>query len=117
MKIIDERFALLYISRTEPASVIIIPPRAFYASGDGSVSPVARLEDCVSYPDIVGTMFLRVPAGARIGAVGMSGAVSISRLGEDGEVNYGQVSVNGADSSEMYTVTDPVNPGEVYKLP
>lgn len=116
MKIVDERFALLYVSRTQPASIIVIPPHALRAATDESDHAFARLEDCTSYPDVIGTLFVRVPAGARIGAVGMEGDVGIRRLGDDGEVNNANISVDGADSSQMYAVTSPVIPGEIYQI-
>lgn len=114
MKIVDERFAVLYLVTPEPISISIIPPRAFYASG-GTV-PNAHMEDCTIYDDVLGTMFVRVPAGARIGAVGMGGRIDIKKNGVAAAVNNGDVDVVSSDTAVTYAVTDPVEPGEVYYI-
>ena len=115
MKIVDERFAVLYLETQEPTSVAIIPPRALYKiSRNPAVS--AHIEDCTIYADVVGEMFVRVPAGARIGAVGMSGRVDISKMAVAGAVNSGDIDVIGDATAETYAVTDPVEPGDVYRI-
>lgn len=116
MKIIDKRFAVLYKARTEPVSIIIIPPRALMENTGGNVAPAARLEDCVSYRGITSDMFVRVPAGSRIGAISDSGRVPIFKLGLDGVINIGEIDVIGDDSFATYAVTAPAEPGDVYEI-